>query len=134
MMLSPTHPIAALVRDASLFNSECASNAVTAGTHRLALWLWCRALPTVVSSSGRRLSSRFDGFTRRPQPLWQCPNSGGPWIFDDEAARFEDQLGVLVYVSCPESAKTMWAAKCCATPAPAKLATMEQRLTATAAA
>src|ERR1700676_2455831 len=31
MMLSPSHPIAALVRDASLFNSECEANAVTAG-------------------------------------------------------------------------------------------------------
>ena len=30
MMLSPTHPIAALVRDASLFNSERESNAITA--------------------------------------------------------------------------------------------------------
>src|ERR1700734_2096982 len=31
MMLSPTHPIASVVRDASLFNSERESSAVTAG-------------------------------------------------------------------------------------------------------
>ncbi|MGA9551695.1 MAG: hypothetical protein WBR30_05565, partial [Candidatus Sulfotelmatobacter sp.] len=31
MMLSPTHPVAALVRDASLFSSEREANAATAG-------------------------------------------------------------------------------------------------------
>src|SRR5580698_10052646 len=31
MMVSPSHPIASLVREASLFNSERESNAVTAG-------------------------------------------------------------------------------------------------------
>jgi len=53
---------------------------------------------------------------------------------DDEAARFENQLGVLVYVSCPESAKTMWACEVLRHTGAREAATMEQRLTATAAA
>jgi hypothetical protein len=41
---------------------------------------------------------------------------------------------VLVYVSCPESAKTMWACEVLRHTGAREAATLEQRLTATAAA
>jgi hypothetical protein len=115
MMVSPTHPIAQLVRDASLFNSEKEANAATAG---LIGWLsefGAVMIPTV-------------GFFIRSQAFFQalmvardtpalCGGGGsktlvGLGFSDDEADRFEGELrhlGVLVYVACSESAKMFWA-------------------------
>ena len=112
MMLSPGHPIASMVRDASLFNEREAS-ALTAG---LIGWLsefGAVLIPTV-------------GFFIRSQTFFQalmvareapafCGNAKtlvGLGFSQADAARFEDQLehlGVLVYVSCAEGAKTLWA-------------------------
>lgn len=113
MMLSPTHPIASLVRDASLFNSERESNAVTAG---LIGWLsefGAVMIPTV----GFFIKSQafFHALMVARDTPALCGNARtlvGLGFSDDEADRFENQLrqlGVLVYVSCSESAKTMWA-------------------------
>jgi len=113
MMVSPTHPIAQLVRDASLFNSEKEANAATAG---LIGWLsefGAVMIPTV-------------GFFIRSQAFFHalmvardtpalCGGSRtlvGLGFSDDEADRFEGELrhlGVLVYVACSESAKMFWA-------------------------
>ncbi|MGA8270639.1 MAG: hypothetical protein WB919_03710 [Candidatus Sulfotelmatobacter sp.] len=113
MMLSPTHPVAELVRDASLFNSDRGTTAATAG---LIGWLsefGAVMIPTV-------------GFFVRSQVFLQalmvardapalCGNArtlAGLGFSDGDAERFESQLrklGVLVYVSCSESAKTSWA-------------------------
>jgi hypothetical protein len=113
MMLSPTHPIASQVRDASVFNSECKSSTVTAA---LIGWLsefGAVMIPTV-------------GFFIRSQTFFHalmvargtpalCENSrtlSGLGFSDDDADRFENQLrevGVLVYVACPESEKMTWA-------------------------
>jgi len=113
MMLSPTHPIASLVRDASLFNSEREASSVTAG---LIGWLsefGAVMIPTV--GFFIRSQAFFHALmTTRDTPAL-CGNSStlvGLGFSEDEADRFESQLrqlGVLVYVSCPESAKTMWA-------------------------
>jgi hypothetical protein len=113
MMLSPSHPIASIVRDARLFNSEKETSAVTAG---LIGWLskfGAVLIPTV-------------GFFIRSQAFFHalmvargapalCGNAGtlvGLGFSKEEAERFEDRLadlGVLVYVSCREGAKTRWA-------------------------
>jgi hypothetical protein len=113
MMLSPSHPIAALVRDASLFSSERGVNNNTAG---LIGWLskfGAVMIPTV-------------GFFIRSQAFFHalmvardapalCANSRslvGLGFSHDDADRFERQLrnlGVLVYVACPESVKTLGA-------------------------
>jgi hypothetical protein len=113
MMLSPTHPIAQLVRDASLFNPERETNAASAG---LIGWLsefGAVMIPTV-------------GFFIRSQAFFHalmvardtpalCGNANtlvGLGFSDDDADRFEGELrhlGVLVYVSCSESAKISWA-------------------------
>ncbi len=113
MMLAPSHPIASLVREASLFSAGRESNAVTAA---LIGWLsefGAVMIPTV-------------GFFIRSQAFFHalmvardtpalCGNSStleGLGFSDEDAARFEKQLrksGVLVYVSCPDTAKTLWA-------------------------
>jgi hypothetical protein len=113
MMLSPTHPIASLVRDASLFNSECESNAVTAG---LIGWLskfGAVMIPTV--GFFVRSQAFFHALMTTRETPALCGNArtlSGLGFSDDQADRFELQLrkvGVLVYVSCTEREKTQWA-------------------------
>lgn len=138
MMLSPTHPIATLVRDASLFNSERESNAVTA---RLIGWLsgfGAVLIPTV----GFFIKSQtfFHALMVSREAPALCGNARtlvGLGFSDDEADRFESQLrklGVLVYVSCAESAKTMWACEVLRHTGAREAATLEERMAATAAA
>jgi hypothetical protein len=138
MMLSPTHPIAALVRDASLFNSERESNAVTA---RLIGWLsgfGAVLIPTV----GFFIKSQtfFHALMVSREGPALCGNARtlvGLGFSDDEADRFETQLrklGVLVYVSCAESAKTMWACEVLRHTGAREAATLEEKMAATAAA
>src|SRR5271165_2532768 len=113
MMLSPRHPIASIVRDASLFNAEKEASAVTAG---LIGWLsefGAVMIPTV--GFFIRSQAFFHALmVARDTPAF-CGNSNtlvGLGFSDDEADRFEDELrhlGVLVYVSCSESAKISWA-------------------------
>ncbi len=113
MMLSPTHPIASLVRDANLFNTERDSSAVTAG---LIGWLsefGAVMIPTV-------------GFFIRSQAFFRAVMASkedtllygnaralvGLGFPEREAQRFENDVrhfGTLVYVSCRENAKSLWA-------------------------
>jgi hypothetical protein len=113
MMLSPTHPIAAQVRDASLFNSERGTSTATAG---LIGWLsefGAVMIPTV-GFFVRSHAFLHALMVARDAPAL-CGNArtlAGLGFRDDDAERFESQLrklGVLVYVSCSESAKTSWA-------------------------
>jgi hypothetical protein len=138
MMLSPTHPIASLVRDASLFNSERESNAITA---QLIGWLsgfGAVLIPTV----GFFIKSQafFHALMVSREGPALCGNARtlvGLGFSDDEADRFESQLrklGVLVYVSCPESARTMWACEVLRHTGAREAATLEEKMAATAAA
>ena len=138
MMLSPTHPIASLVRDASLFNSERESNAITA---QLIGWLsgfGAVLIPTV----GFFIKSQafFHALMVSREGPALCGNARtlvGLGFSDDEADRFESQLrklGVLVYVSCAESAKTMWACEVLRHTGAREAATLEEKMAATAAA
>jgi hypothetical protein len=113
MMLSPTHPIASLVRDASVFNSECKSNTVTAA---LIGWLsefGAVMIPTV--GFFIRSQAFFHALMAAHEAPVLCGSSrtlSGLGFSDDEADRFENQLrevGVLVYVACRESEKRAWA-------------------------
>jgi hypothetical protein len=113
MMLSPTHPIAAVVRDASIFTSDTGSNAATAGVIGWLSKFGAVLIPTV-------------GFFIRSQAFFHalmvardtpaiCGNTrvlAGLGFSDDQADRFESQLrqvGVLIYVSCQAREKTEWA-------------------------
>ncbi len=113
MLLSPGHPIASIIRDANLFNAEGESNAMTT---KLIGWLsefGAVMIPTV-------------GFFIRSQAFFHalmvardapalCGNArtlAGLGFTVEEAERYEgrlDRLGVLVYISCADVAKTYWA-------------------------
>jgi hypothetical protein len=113
MMLPPGHPIASVVRDASLFNTEKETSAVTAG---LIGWLsefGAVLIPTV--GFFIRSQAFFHALMVAREAPALCGNARtlmGLGFSEEEAERFEDQLGslgVLVYVSCAEGAKTLWA-------------------------
>jgi hypothetical protein len=138
MMLSPTHPIASLVRDANLFNSERESSAVTAG---LIGWLsefGAVMIPTV-------------GFFIRSQAFFHAlmVSREDPAVFgnaralvglgfsEHEAERFENHVrhfGALVYVSCGESAKSLWAREVLHNTGAEEAATLAERLNVAAVA
>jgi hypothetical protein len=113
MMLSPSHPIATLVRDASLFNSECQTNAVTAGLIGWLSGFGAVLIPTV----GFFIKSQafFHALMVSRDAPALCGNARtlvGLGFSELEADRYEGELrkvGVLVYVSCGEFAKTQWA-------------------------
>jgi hypothetical protein len=134
MMLSPSHPIASLVREASVFNSECESNAVTAS---LIGWLsefGAVMIPTV-GFFIRSQAFLHALMVQRDSPAL-CGNAktlSGLGFSDDEADRFEHQLrqvGVLVYVSCGESAKTTWACEVLRHTGANEASTLDEKLSA----
>jgi hypothetical protein len=138
MMLSPGHPIASVVRDASLFNAEREATAVTAG---LIGWL---------SEFGAVLIPSVGFFIRSQAFLHAlmvaqdapalCGNANtlvGLGFSQEEAERFEDQieqLGVLVYVSCAEDAKTIWAREVLLHTGASEAATLAERMSVAGAA
>jgi hypothetical protein len=113
MMLPPGHPIASIVRDASLFNGGKEATAVTAGVIGWLSEFGAVMIPTV----GFFIQSQafFHTLMSSREASGLCGNARtliGLGFSEKEAERFEDQigsLGVLVYVSCAESAKTLWA-------------------------
>lgn len=113
MMLSPGHPIASMVRDASLFNAEKEASAVTAA---LIGWLsefGAVLIPTV--GFFIRSQAFFHALMAARETPAHCGNARtlvGLGFSEEEAEGFEDKLGrlgVLVYVACEEGAKTLWA-------------------------
>ena len=113
MMVSPTHPIASVVRDASIFNTERESSALTAGLIGWLSKLGAVVIPTV----GFFIRSRafFHALMVSREAPALCGNARtlvGLGFSENEAERFENQLrhlGVLVYVSCSQKEKTFWA-------------------------
>jgi hypothetical protein len=113
MMLSPSHPIASMVREASLFSSDREDDATTAG-----MIAWLSAFGAVlIPSVGFFIRSQaflHALMSAREAPAL-CGNARtlvGLGFSQADAEKYEDQLrrpGVLVYVSCGESAKTLWA-------------------------
>jgi hypothetical protein len=135
MMLSPEHPIASVVRGASLFNAERESGAVTT---KLIGWLsefGAVMIPTV-------------GFFIRSQAFFHalmvaraapalCGNARtlvGLGFTEEEAERYEEQLGVLVYISCADVAKTHWAREVLRHSGAQEVATLEESMSVAASA
>ena len=113
MMLSPSHPIASLIKDASLFSSACESNAVTAS---LIGWLsefGAVMIPTVGFFIRSQAFFRALMVSRdAPTLCGSASTLTGLGFSDEEAGRFEHRLrrdGVMVYVSCSENSQTAWA-------------------------
>jgi len=113
MMLSPTHPIASIIRQASLFSGERDDSTATAGMIGWLSAFGAVLIPTV-GFFIRSQAFLHALMSSRGTPAL-CGNANtlvGLGFSEDDAERFEDQLrrlGVLVYVSCPESEKTVWA-------------------------
>jgi hypothetical protein len=110
MMLSPSHPIASVVRDASLFSSERNDEAGMIG--------WLSAFGAVlIPTVGFFIRSQafLHALMAAREAPALCGNARtlvGLGFSEFDAKKYEDQLrrlGVLVYVSCAESAKTLWA-------------------------
>jgi hypothetical protein len=113
MMVSPMHPIASVVREASVFNTEEDDSAATAGMIGWLSAFGAVLIPTVGFFIRSQAFLHALMATRGTPAL--CGNANtlvGLGFSEDDAERFEDQLrrlGVLVYVSCPENEKTLWA-------------------------
>jgi hypothetical protein len=113
MMLSPAHPIATVVRDARVPSPEREARAATTA---LIGWLSEFGAVVVPNTSVFIRSQAFcHALMGAKDGMALCGNSttlkalGFP---EDKAARLEAELrqaGVLIYVSCPESAETDWA-------------------------
>jgi hypothetical protein len=113
LMLAPTHPIAAIVRDANLLNQEREASAVTAG---LIGWL-SEFGAVVIPSIGFFIRSQvfFHALLVARDASALCGNSqtlAGLGLPDADAVRFEAQLqqaGFLVYVGSLQIARVQWA-------------------------
>jgi len=132
MMLPAAHPIASIVRDASLFNSEKAASAVTA---ELIGWL-SEFGAVLIPSVGFFIRSQafFHALMVTNNAAALCGNARtlvGLGFSEEDAERFEDQLGdfgVLVYVSCSEGAKTLWAREVLRHTGAQEASTLEDRM------
>jgi hypothetical protein len=138
MMLPPGHPIASIVRDASLFNVEREASAVTAG---LIGWLsefGAVLIPTV--GFFIRSQAFFHALMVAREAPALCGNARtlvGLGFSEEDAERFEDKLsdlGVLVYVACAEGAKTLWAREVMRHTGAQEAATLEERMSIAATA
>src|SRR5271155_5351385 len=138
MMLPPGHPLASIVRDASLFNSEKETSAVTAGLIGWLLKFGAVLIPTV--GFFIRSQAFFHALMVAREAPALCGNARtlvGLGFSEEEAERFEDQLsdlGVLVYVACAEGAKTLWAREVLRHTGAQETATLEERMSTAATA
>ncbi len=114
MMLSPAHPVAAIVRESGIHVFEREASAVTAG---LIHWL-SEFGAVLIPTFGLFISSReyFRTLMVEKNSIAGCCKQNQPLVrlgFSEEVAtQLENQVrevGVLVYVSCPETAQTQWA-------------------------
>ena len=137
MMVSPKHAIATVLRQASIFNTEPDSNAITAGLMGWLLEFGAVMIPSV-------------GFFIRSQAFLRalvtnnssglCGSSRtlvGLGFPESDAERFESQLrevGVLVYVACQESARAAWAVEVLRRTGAREPARLETEMAAEAAA
>ena len=138
MMLSPSHPIASMVREASLFATDQEDTDASAG-----MIGWLSAFGAVlIPSVGFFIRSRVflhALMVAREAPAL-CGNARtlvGLGFSEHEAARFEDQLsrlGVLIYVSCAENAKTLWAREVLRHSGAQETSTLEETLMSVTAA
>jgi hypothetical protein len=113
MMLSPSHPIASMVRDASLFAKDRNDSEASAGMIGWLSGFGAVLIPGIGFFVRSRVFLQALMVARETPAL--CGNARtlvGLGFSEHEAARFEGQLsrmGVVVYVSCVENAKTLWA-------------------------
>ena len=132
MMLAPSHPIASVVREASLFSSERKDDAATAG-----MIGWLSAFGAVlIPSVGFFIRSQayLHALMTADEAPAVCGNARtlvGLGLSEMDAKKYESQLrrtGVLIYVSCDESAKTLWAQEVLRHTGARQTATLNQKI------
>jgi hypothetical protein len=132
VMLSPAHPLASIVREANLFNAEREASAVTAGLIGWFSGFGAVLIPTV--GFFIRSHAFFHAFMVARESPALCGNARTLvelGFSEHDAERFHDRLsdiGALVYVSCPESAKTLWAREVLLHTGAQEAATVEERI------
>lgn len=113
MMVSPQHPIATCVREANILNAERKVGAVKEGFIGWLFEFGAVVIPTV----GFFVRSQvfLHALVTKTDSRFLCGTSGalvGLGFSEREAERFEHRfrdVGVLVYVACPEGAHAEWA-------------------------
>jgi hypothetical protein len=140
LMFAPTHPMAEMVRSASVLNVNAGreDGAATAGVIGWLSELGAVVIPTV----GFFIRSRvfFNVLVAAGEPPSRCGNSRmlvGLGFPDLDAERFEEKLrhtGFLVYVASPEIARVRWAVELLRGTGANETATLEKRASAGAVA
>ena len=136
MVLSPTHPMASIVRDAKFRSAEPNQSAVSA---RMIAW-FSEFGAVVIPAVGFFIRSQ--AFLRALIMEQNSKLGGGSRMLaglgfsPDEALRLHRALedaGALVYVSCPEDAKAQWALELLRSMGAREVASLEQSQMAEAA-
>jgi hypothetical protein len=139
VMVAPTHPMAEVVRSASVLNAgNNEDSAATAGLIRWLSELGAVVIPTV----GFFIRSRafFNVLVAATDAPSLCGNSrmlAGLGFPDEDARRFEEKLrraGFLVYVASPQIARVRWAVELLRGTGADETAALEKRATAGAVA
>lgn len=137
VMLSPTHPISTVIRDARILDPE-RKTALSAGMIGWLSKFGAVLIPTVGFFARSR--AFFHAMMEAMDSPALCASSrtlvalGFP---EFEAERFEDQLhrrGALIYVSCAEAAETNWAIQLLESTGARETATVQRELMSEAAA
>jgi hypothetical protein len=138
MMLSPTHPIATIVRDANILNEDREEAELTAECIGWLSEFGAVLIPTIgFFIRSRAFFQALLGAKHSPALCGRSRSLAALGFQRDKAERFEDQLrrdGVLMYVSCPESDKTDWAVELLHRTGAREAATLEREMAAEAVA
>jgi hypothetical protein len=109
MMVSPKHPLAMVVREARILNAERGASAAAAGMMGWLMKLGAVMIPTVGLFIRSQAFFKALMSTRESSPYGSSNGLVELGFSAGDAERFENELremGVLVYIACPEKAGT----------------------------
>jgi hypothetical protein len=137
LMVWPRHHIASVMREANILNSERKSSAMSV---EMIGWLM-KLGAVIIPTAGFFIRSRafLHALVMRKDSPGLCGNSGalvGLGFSKRDAERLEDQvcdMGVLVYVACPERDRTTKAVEVLRRTGASETATLERAAVQTAA-
>lgn len=111
LLLPPAHPAAAVVRDANLFRAERESSAVSASMIGWFSEFGAVVIPTIGFFIRSQMFFHALVTEQESSPCGGSKTLKGLGFSEDDAERLDNELcqGVLVYVTCQESARTDWA-------------------------
>lgn len=128
MLVSPKHPLATVVREANILQEERGTGATTAG---MMAWLM-KFGAVMIPKVGLFIRSKafLEALMAKDAPSYGCSKGLVELGFsEDDAARFEnelDEMGALVYIACPGSARSQRAMEVLRVAGAYEAATLEQ--------